>query len=136
VIERAKGLIGHEGQPANGSAADPTSDRLPVWRIGITGGVVGILCCVGPTILALFGIVSAATAFAWANNLYDNFAWWFRLGGLAALAALIWLSLRRQDQCSIDGIRRRRMRLLAVAAIAVGTYAALYALTTWLGTFA
>jgi hypothetical protein len=84
----------------------------------------------------LFGIVSAATAFAWANNLYDNYAWWFRLGGLAALAALIWLSLRRQDQCSIDGIRRRRMRLLAVAAIAVGTYAALYALTTWLGTFA
>jgi hypothetical protein len=107
-----------------------------VWRIGITGGVVGILCCVGPTILALFGIVSAATAFAWANNLYDNYAWWFRLGGLAVLAALVWLSLRRQDQCSIDGVRRRRGRIVAAAAIAVGTYALLYALTTWLGTFA
>jgi len=58
-----------------------------VWRIGITGGVVGLLCCVGPTILAVFGIVSAATAFAWANLLYDNYAWWFRLGGLAVLAA-------------------------------------------------
>lgn len=47
-----------------------TSDRLPVWRIGITGGLVGILCCVGPTALALFGIVSAGTAFVWANDLY------------------------------------------------------------------
>jgi hypothetical protein len=128
-------VVGHQGQPANQSAANATSDRLPVWRIGITSGVVGILCCVGPPILALLGIISAATAFAWANNLYDNYGWWFRLGGLAVLAGLISLSLRRQDQCSIDGIRRRRKRLLAVAAIAVGTYAVLYAITTWLGTF-
>ena len=115
----------------------PTAiDRVPIWRIGITGGLVGILCCVGPTVLALFGIVSAATAFAWANNLYDNDAWWFRLGGLAALVALMWIALRRRNQCSIAGMRRLRWPLLGVFAIAVGTYIALYALTTWLGTFA
>ena len=112
------------------------TDRMPIWRIGITGGLVGILCCVGPTVLALFGIVSAATAFAWANNLYDNYAWWFRLGGLAALTGLTWLALRRRNQCSIAGVRRLRGRLLSIVAIAVGTYVALYALTTWLGTFA
>ncbi|TDD55241.1 hypothetical protein [Saccharopolyspora elongata] len=27
--------------------------RLPMWRIGITGGVVGLLCCIGPTVLGL-----------------------------------------------------------------------------------
>lgn len=59
-----------------GSAVD---SKLPVWRIGITGGLVGILCCAGPTVLALFGIVSATTALAWSNNLYGNYAWWFRL---------------------------------------------------------
>lgn len=125
--------VGRQGphQPTTGDG----SDRLPVWRIGITSGVVGILCCVGPTVLALFGIISAATAFAWANNLYDDYAWWFRLAGLAVLAALVWLSLRRRRQCSIDGIRRRRRRLLGVVAIAVVTYAVLYAVTTWLGTF-
>jgi hypothetical protein len=112
------------------------SDRLPVWRIGITGGLVGILCCVGPTVLALFGIVSAGTAFVWANDLYDNFAWWFRLGGLVVLIALTWVALRRRNQCSIAGMRRLRWRLLGVFAIAAGTYLALYALTTWLGTFA
>ena len=121
---------------ASSRRAAAPSDRLPVWRIGITGGVVGILCCVGPTVLALFGIVSAGTAFVWANDLYDNYAWWFRLGGLAALVGLTWVALRRRNQCSIAGAGRLRGRLLSIVAIAVGTYAALYALTTWLGTFA
>ena len=113
-----------------------SGDRLPVWRMGLTGGLVGILCCVGPTVLALVGLVSAGTAFAWATNLYDNYAWWFRLGGLAVLAGLVWWSLRRRNQCSVAGMRRWRWRLLGVLAVAVGTYVALYALTTWLGTFA
>jgi hypothetical protein len=112
------------------------SDGLPVWRIGIIGGVVGIICCVGPTIMALVGIVSAGTAFVWANDLYDRYAWWERLAGLTALVGLTWIALRRRNQCSIAGVRKLRGRLLSVAAVAVGTYVALYALTTWLGTFA
>lgn len=68
--------------PATESASEKSSgsrrvkaDRLPVWRMGLTGGLVGILCCVGPTVLALLSIVNAGTAFAWATNLYDNYAW-------------------------------------------------------------
>lgn len=110
--------------------------KLPVWRVGLAGGVVGILCCVGPTVLALLGVVSAATAFTWATDLYGGYAWWFRLAGLAVLAGLLWIALRRRQMCSVAGMRRAKWRLLAVAAIAVGTYAALYGVTTWLGTFA
>src|SRR5215470_13353149 len=123
-------------EESTGSRRRPKTDRLPIWRMGLTGGLVGILCCVGPTVLALVGIVSAGTAFAWATNLYDNYAWWFRLGGLAVLAGLVWRALRRRNQCSVAGVRRWRWRLLGVLAIAAGTYFALYALTTWLGTFA
>jgi hypothetical protein len=112
------------------------ADRLPVWCIGLTGGLMGILCCAGPAVLALLGIVSAGTAFAWATTLYDNDAWWFRLGGLVVLVVLVWVSLRRRNQCSVAGVRRWRWRLLAVLGIAVGTYLALYAVTTGLGTFA
>jgi hypothetical protein len=112
------------------------TDRLPVWRMGLASGLVGILCCVGPTVLALLGLVSAGTAFVWATSLYDNYAWWFRLAGLAVLVGLVWWSLRRRNQCSVAGIRRWRWRLLGVLAIALGTYVALYVLTTWLGTFA
>ncbi|GAB3164369.1 hypothetical protein GCM10027059_20350 [Myceligenerans halotolerans] len=109
---------------------------LPAVRIGVIAGLTGILCCVGPTVLALIGVVSAATAFTWATDLYDGYAWWFRLAGLAVLAGLVVWALRRRDQCSVAGARGAWRKLAAALAIAVATYAALYALTTWLGTFA
>lgn len=112
------------------------TDRFPVWRIGVVGGVVGILCCVGPAVLALLGIVSATTAFLWATDLYESYAWWFRLSGLLVLIALVWVALRRRRRCSVAGIRELRWRLLGLLAVAVVTYVGLYALTTWLGTLA
>ena len=54
----------------------------------------------------------------------------------AVLGLLVWVSLRRRNQCSLAGVRQRRWRLLGVLAVAVGTYVALYAVTTWLGGFA
>jgi hypothetical protein len=67
-----------------------------------------VLCCVGPTVLALVGIVSAGTAFVWANELYDHYAWWFGLGGLVVLAAIVLAALRRRNHCRIAGVRRWR----------------------------
>lgn len=64
--------------------------RLPSWRIGPTGGTIGMLCCVGPAVLGLLGLVSGATALTWATTLYDDDTWWVRLVGLAASAALTW----------------------------------------------
>lgn len=109
------------------------ADRFPIWRMGLTGGVLGMLCCVGPTVLALLGVISAGTAYSWATTLYDNYAWWFRLGGLAVLAVMVWWSLRRRNHCSVVGVRRWWWPLVSVVGIAVATYVALYALTTWLG---
>jgi hypothetical protein len=119
------------------SQRPPTTQRgLPSIRIGIAAGVTGLLCCVGPTVLALLGVVSAGTAFVWANDLYDGYAWFFRLAGLALLVALVAWSLRRRNQCTLGGVRTTWPRLLLALGIAVGTYLVLYAVTTWLGTFA
>lgn len=125
------------GTESGQAPAVAEADRaLPIWRIGVTSGAFGLMCCVGPTVLALFGVVSGATALSWGDKLYDHYAWWFRLGGLAMLAGLTAVALRRRNHCTIGGVRRWRWRLAATVGIAVGTYAALYALTTWLGTFA
>lgn len=119
---------------------DPTDRKatsgLPSIRIGIAAGVTGLLCCVGPSVLALLGVVSAGTAFVWANDLYDGYAWFFRLGGLLLLGGLVWWSLRRRNQCSLRGARSQRRRIVLALGVAVGTYAVLYSVTTWLGTFA
>lgn len=110
--------------------------KPPMWRMGLLSGLTGMLCCVGPTALALLGVVGAGTAYTWANDLYDGYAWWFRLAALAVLALLVWWALRRRGACSVAGVRRLRWRLLGSLAVAAGTYGVLYALTTWLGTFA
>jgi|SRR6266508_2157786 hypothetical protein len=123
------------GESAAGQAR--SHDRpLPVWRIGIAGGLAGIMCCVGPTVLALVGVIGAGTAFSWATNLYDGYKWWFRIAGLGVLALLVVVALRRRNQCSLDGARTVYRRLVAVVAIAVATYLLLYGVTTWLGRLA
>lgn len=110
--------------------------RLPSIRIGLVAGVTGLMCCVGPSVLALIGVLSAGTAFTWATDLYDGYAWLFRIGGLVVLAGLLWWSLRRRDQCSIAGVRRTWPRLVVALGVAVATYLILYGVTTWLGRFA
>ncbi len=126
-------------RPATGPPLGLPSSNPPApprWRIGVLAGVTGILCCVGPTVLAAVGVVSGATALSWGNTLYDGYAWWFRVAGLAVLAGLVWWSLRRQNACSVAGVRRIRTRLLGLVGIAAATYAGLYALTSWLERFA
>lgn len=118
-----------------GDAVTATNE-LPTARIGMLAGLTGILCCVGPTVLAMVGVVSAGTAYAWANTLYDGYAWLFRLAGLLVLAGLITWSLERRNQCTLAGAGRVWPKLALSLGIAVLTYALLYALTTWLGTFA
>lgn len=125
-----------QSQHGTTAARPERATRLPVWRIGLLGGLVGILCCVGPTMLALVGVVSAGTAFLWATTLYDDYTWWFRLAGLVVTGLLVWLALRRRNQCSMAGMRRVRWRLLAILGIAIATYAVLYGVTTWLGALA
>lgn len=112
------------------------SRPLAVGRIGVLGGLTGILCCVGPTVLALLGVVGASTAFVWATDLYDHDRWWFRLAGITVMAVVVWWSLRRREMCTLQGLRDVRLRLLLIGVVAVVTYLGLYALTTWLGTLA
>jgi hypothetical protein len=121
--------------PTKTTAARTTRPGLPAVRIGLAAGITGMLCCVGPTVLALIGVVSAGTAFVWATGLYDGYAWWFRAGGLLLLIGLAVWSLRRSNQCSLSGVRKTWSRLVLTLGVAVATYAVLYAVTAWLGTF-
>jgi hypothetical protein len=106
--------------------------RLAVLRIGALGGLVGMMCCVGPATLAAAGIVGAATAARWAGALYGGYAWWFRGAGVLTITALVAVSLRRQ-RCSLRGLRSARSALLRLVAVAVTTYAVLDGATTALG---
>ena len=101
--------------------------------IGVLGGLIGISCCVSPVVLYLIGLASATEAVGLGNRLYGEYAWYFRGAGLLVGGGAVALYLRRRGQCDLRGARTQWRTIASAAVIGVVTYAALYALTTWLG---
>ena len=102
-------------------------------KLGIVAGLIGISCCVGPTVLALLGLSSVSFAISLSNTLYYEYGWYFR-GAAVLLGALGVIGLlRARKSCTLRGARQQWRLFLTVAATMVVVYVALAWLTTWLG---
>ena len=102
-------------------------------KLGVLAGLVGISCCVGPTVLALLGLASVSFAISLSTTLYYEYGWYFR-GAAILLGALGVIGLLRgRKSCTLRGARQQWGLFLTVAAAMVVVYVALYWLTTWLG---
>ena len=102
-------------------------------KLGVLAGLVGISCCVGPTVLALLGLASVSFAISLSTTLYYEYGWYFR-GAAILLGALGVIGLLRgRKSCTLRGAREHWRLILTVAAAMVVVYVALYWLTTWLG---
>ena len=87
---------------------------------------IGGLCCFAPVVVVLAGIGSVSYAVSLTDLLYYEYAWAFRLVGLAFLlgAGVVYL-YTNEEVCSVDAaVRKRRkiVNLLGVALVA-GTVA-------------
>lgn len=116
-------------------AREKEKDPGPVRgiAIGATAGLVGILCCVSPVVLVFLGLSSVSFAISLGNTLYYQYGWYFRGAAFLTAAVGIYLHLKGQRACSVEGLRARWKTLAAVAMSMVAVYLALYYLTTWLG---
>lgn len=101
--------------------------------LGVVAGLVGISCCVGPTVLALLGLASVSFAISLSNTLYYEYGWYFR--GAAALLGVLGVValLRGRRSCTLRGAREQWRLILTVVVAMVVVYVTLYWLTTWLG---
>ncbi len=100
--------------------------------LGSLAGLVGISCCVAPTIVALLGLISASVAIGLGTTLYSEYGWYFRGAGLVFAAIGVGGLLSRRRSCSPRGVRAQ-WRLLACTILSmVVVYAGLYWLTTLL----
>ena len=110
-----------------------TRPRTRPGLIGAIAGVVAIGCCVYPVVLVLVGLSTAAAAVDLGNQLFDEWGWAFKLAGAAFVAAAIIVQRRRARACAADARPRMARNLVIMLGVAIGTYFALYAATTWLG---
>ena len=112
------------------------------WALSVSAsaGLAGMLCCVAPMMLFMFGLVGGAYAISFADFFYEadgspgSGAWVLR--GVAVAVGLVGFLLyrRQQAQCSIEPQRRRRnLWLLGILILVLGVsvFLTLESLSSW-----
>jgi len=94
-------------------------------KFAASAGIAGIICCVAPAVLFMFGLMGGIYAISFANFFYQEdgsigIGSWI-LRGLAVLIGVygIYLYRKKQNQCSIDPKRKKKNLLLVTLIIAV-----------------
>jgi len=104
---------------------DKTKDEEPnviKWALkyAVSAGIAGIICCVAPAVLFMFGLMGGIYAISFADFFYAEdgsvgLGSWI-LRGLAVLIGVygIYLYRKKQNQCSIDPKRKRKNLILMI----------------------
>lgn len=109
--------------------SENTSLSIMGWAVkyASSAGLAGMLCCVAPAILFMFGLMGGVYAISFANFFYaeDGSAGlgaWILRGVAVLIGGYGFYKFRtKQNQCSIDPKRKQKnLMLLAVIIIALG----------------
>ncbi len=84
-------------------------------NLGLISALLGSVCCVGPALLAVFGL------FGFAGGVFARYHWWFISLGVAGVAAAWWQYWREKRKLHALAARMRNEgRTQAVLAFATG----------------
>ena len=116
--------------------SDQKKDKEPnvvKWglKYAISAGIAGIICCVAPAVLFMFGLMGGIYAISFADFFYAEdgsvgLGSWI-LRGMAVLIGIygIYLYRKKQNQCSIDPKRKRKnliLMILITVVLGVGVF--------------
>jgi len=73
---------------------------------GMVAAGISSICCLGPIAFALLGFASLSASLSIAMSLTSTFEPVELVAALGFLGATIYFQLRRQNQCSLDGLRK------------------------------
>jgi hypothetical protein len=103
--------------------------------------IVASLCCLSPVILFLTGLSTAAIASSFADTLYGDYKWAFRIAGLVLLCFTVYKYLRQNKGiCTLDQVKRRKNEVLNIIIIfliigIIGHIIFLYGIVHYFGVF-
>ena len=112
------------------------------WALTLAAsvGLTGMLCCVAPMVLFMFGLMGGAYAISFADFLYEvdgspgTGAYVLRALAVVMGAGGVWRYRMLQQQCSIDPRRQQTNLLLLLALVVVlgvGCFYTLESLSSW-----
>lgn len=107
------------------------------FKYSISAALAGILCCVAPAVLFMFGLMSGVYAISFANFFYKQDgslgtgAWVLRIVALGIGIYGIYAFRKKQNQCSINPKRKRYNLILLTLTILILGLALFLSLERW-----
>jgi len=109
-------------------------------KYAVSAGIAGIICCVAPAILFMFGLMGGIYAISFADFFYAEDgsigigAWVLR--GLAVAIGIygIYLYRKKQNQCSIDPKRKKKnliLMIIVTIVLGIGIFLTLDKWSSW-----
>lgn len=116
--------------------------NLVKWGVkySISAAIAGILCCVAPAVLFMFGIMGGVYAISFADFFYKEDgssgvgAWVLKIIALCIGIYGVYSFRKKQNQCSIDPKRKQKNLILLIAMIlvlGVGLFLSLEKWSAW-----
>jgi len=116
--------------------------NLIKWGVkySISAAVAGILCCVAPAVLFMFGLMGGVYAISFADFFYKEDgssgvgAWILKIIALGIGIYGVYRFRKKQNQCSIDPKRKQKNLILLIAMIlvlGVGLFLSLEKWSAW-----
>lgn len=109
-------------------------------KYSLGAAITGILCCVAPAMLFMFGLMSGVYAISFADFFYQEDgssgtgAWILRILALSIGIYGIYSFRKKQNQCSIDPKRKQKNLILLtiiITILGIGTYLVLEKWSAW-----
>ncbi|MAB47511.1 MAG: hypothetical protein CMC05_02660 [Flavobacteriaceae bacterium] len=110
------------------------------FKFAASAGIAGILCCVAPAVLFMFGLMGGVYAISFADFFYAEdgsigLGSWI-LRGVAVVIGLygIYMYRKKQNQCSIDPKRKKKnliLVILTIIVLGVGIFLSLEKWSSW-----
>ncbi|HAB29002.1 MAG: hypothetical protein CMP05_01590 [Xanthomarina sp.] len=110
------------------------------FKYAATAGIAGIICCVAPAVLFMFGLMGGIYAISFADFFYaedgsiGTGSWILR--GLAVIIGVygIYLYRKKQNQCSMDPKRKKKnliLMILITVILGLGIFLSLEKWSSW-----
>ena len=101
--------------------------NLVKWGVkySISAAIAGILCCVAPAVLFMFGLMGGVYAISFADFFYKDDgssgvgAWILKILALCIGIYGVYSFRKKQNQCSIDPKRKKKNLILLITMILV-----------------
>lgn len=109
-------------------------------KYAIPAGIAGIICCVAPAVLFMFGLMGGIYAISFADFFYAEDgsvglgSWILRGLGVIIGGYGIYLYRKKQNQCSIDPKRKKKnliLMILITIILGIGIFLTLEKWSSW-----